>query len=99
MWCVCYFSKKLDFISCESLVSCIVHVVFYFPNFIFQIFRHGTRTILQTYDTDPYKNESYWQPEGIGRLQNVNVPYQLFYSEKHYVTIHLDLHFSIHPNQ
>lgn len=41
-------------------------------NFL-KIFRHGTRTILATYETDPYKNESYWQPEGIGQLQNVKL--------------------------
>lgn len=40
-------------------------------NISVQIFRHGNRTILATYETDPYKNVSYWQPEGLGQLQNV----------------------------
>lgn len=34
------------------------------------MFRHGNRSLLTTYETDPYKNDSYWQPEGLGQLQN-----------------------------
>nr|XP_022906218.1 prostatic acid phosphatase-like isoform X1 [Onthophagus taurus] len=33
------------------------------------IFRHGARTILKPYPTDPYKNESLW-PVGFGQLTN-----------------------------
>nr|XP_022906209.1 prostatic acid phosphatase-like [Onthophagus taurus] len=33
------------------------------------IFRHGARTIIQPYPTDPYKNESLW-PVGFGQLTN-----------------------------
>lgn len=33
------------------------------------IFRHGDRTIIRPYPTDPYANASYW-PEGFGQLVN-----------------------------
>lgn len=36
------------------------------------MFRHGDRTIVESYPTDPYKNETYW-PEGFGELTNVSV--------------------------
>lgn len=41
-----------------------------FHNLFFQIFRHGDRTPIDTYPTDPYRNRSFW-PEGFGQLTNV----------------------------
>ncbi|XP_031636521.1 uncharacterized protein LOC116349294 [Contarinia nasturtii] len=34
------------------------------------IFRHGSRTILRTYENDPYKDAKHW-PEGFGQLTNL----------------------------
>lgn len=46
---------------------------FAFANEQFQMYRHGDRNIVGTYPNDPYKNETYYWPEGFGELTNVSV--------------------------
>lgn len=40
------------------------------PVLVHLLFRHGDRTPIDPYPTDPYRNLSYW-PEGYGQLTNV----------------------------
>ena len=40
------------------------------PVIILQLYRHGDRTPVASYPTDPYNNVSYW-PNGWGQLTNV----------------------------
>lgn len=43
----------------------------YFFLIIQKLFRHGDRNIINTYPTDPWKDESNW-PAGFGQLTNVS---------------------------
>ncbi|XP_049781921.1 prostatic acid phosphatase-like [Schistocerca cancellata] len=40
------------------------------PVLVHLLFRHGDRTPIDPYPTDPFRNRSYW-PEGYGQLTNV----------------------------
>ncbi|KAI4454705.1 acid phosphatase-related [Holotrichia oblita] len=42
----------------------------FFLNYIFKVFRHGDRVIINPYPNDPYRNNSYW-PAGWGQLTNL----------------------------
>lgn len=42
-----------------------------------QLFRHGDRTPIDPYPTDPYKGRQNW-PEGFGQLTNVITHYITF---------------------
>lgn len=43
----------------------------FFLSFV-QIFRHGDRTPVEPYPTDPYKDKAFW-PVGFGQLTNVSM--------------------------
>ena len=70
MW---YVNTVIDIYNCEMLLPSFGHVClscFKYPVIILQLYRHGDRTPVTTYPTDPYNNASYW-PDGWGQLTNV----------------------------
>jgi len=56
---VCFQNQKMCLVLCKILL---------------QIFRHGDRTPVDPYPTDPYRNLTFW-PEGYGQLTDVCINY------------------------